>query len=56
MALITTISETIRAYQAQLEHYRAARARDLDDKFLSELSEDLQKARRDMEIVWLERQ
>lgn len=48
------IAETVEAYQAQLEHYRAAQERDFEDEFLADLLDDLEKAQRAMEVAWLD--
>jgi hypothetical protein len=42
------------AYQAALEHLRAAREEHDDCSFIEQLEEDVLRARRAMEIAWLE--
>jgi hypothetical protein len=50
---VTVLHRETVAYQAQLEHLRAARGRhDLDDRMKAELAEDLGRARRALEIAY----
>jgi hypothetical protein len=49
---MSKLAEATMAYQAQLEYARVAYEH-LDDETLEDLQEDLDKARRDMEVAWL---
>jgi hypothetical protein len=52
-AALAIATET-EAFQAQLEHLRAAEAHpDVSDRVVAELREDLGRARHSMEVAWL---
>ena len=53
-SIALAIASETEAYQAQLEHLRAAEANpEVDRRAVVELRQDLAKAKRSMEVAWL---